>query len=51
MLHICRLFDKLNEKETAFIRSMLPIFGFPLNAGVGHVLELLPTMPRTVSQM
>lgn len=50
MLHICQLFDKLNEKEIAFIRSMLPIFGFPFNAGVGHVLEHLPTMPRIVAQ-
>lgn len=30
---------------------MLPISGFPLNAGVGHVLERLPTMPRMVTQV
>lgn len=30
---------------------MLPIFGFPLNVGVGHVLEHLPTMPRMVTQV
>lgn len=30
---------------------MLPIFGFHLNVGVGHVLEHLPAMPKMVTQV
>lgn len=48
MLHICQLLDKLNERRKSIIRSTLPIFGFPLNVGIGHVLENLPTMVTQV---
>lgn len=51
MLHVCQIFDKLNGKEIACIRSVLPIFGFPLKAGEGHVLEHLPAMPGMITQV